>query len=279
MQRSRTAAWILMAFFLLGVQHVFAGPPFQTDDPDPVDYRHFEAYFFGSSDGTSIATATLGPAFEVNWGAVPNVQLHLIVPMAGYVQPHGPNTFGLGDTELGVKYRFVKETPHRPEIGIFPFLEVPTGSASRNLGNGKTWARLPLWLQKSKGSWTTYGGAGEVVNTAQGTNNYTFGGWLLQRQISKKLALGGEVFSHGAEGSALPSTRSSAMFDFGGIYNFTPGFSLLFAGGHSFAGQAETYTYAALYWTWGEKPKEQKSGLSSTVARMLRPDAGNFLGN
>lgn len=30
-----------------------------------------------------------------------------------------------------------------------------------------------------------------------------------------------------------------------------PGFSVLFAVGHSVAGQAETYAYLGLYWTWG----------------------------
>jgi hypothetical protein len=39
------------------------------------------------------------------------------------------------------------------------------------------------------------------------------------------------------------------MLDFGG-YSFHPGFSLLFAGGHSVAGGSETYAYLGLYHTW-----------------------------
>ena len=46
-----------------------------------------------------------------------------------------------------------------PQVGIFPLLEVPT-AAQEGLGNGHATAFLPLWLQKSWGKWTVYGGGG-----------------------------------------------------------------------------------------------------------------------
>jgi len=46
------------------------------------------------------------------------------------------------------------------------------------------------------------------------------------------------------------------MLDLGGYYSFKPGFQLLFSAGHTVVGQAETYTYLALYWTWGPKGEE-----------------------
>ncbi len=233
----------------------FAGPPFQTDDPEPVEFRHFEAYAFELSDGTTAGgTVVEVPSFEMNWGAAPNLQLHIVVPVLFNFSPHsGPVTYGVGDTELGAKYRFIKETKHRPEVGIFPFVELPSGSPLRGLGVGRTWYRLPMWIQKSWGPWTSYGGGGMVVAHAPGYNDYPFAGWLVQRDVNKKLTLGGELFGHGAEGPSATSTRSSTMADIGGMYSFTPGFQLLFAGGHSVAGQAETYTYLALYWTWGQR--------------------------
>lgn len=56
------------------------GPPFQADDPVPVDFQHYEFYIFGAFDGTPVALAPAGPAFEFNWGALPNVQIHAILP-------------------------------------------------------------------------------------------------------------------------------------------------------------------------------------------------------
>src|ERR1019366_10663965 len=72
----------LMLFILvLGASRLWAqGPPFQTDDPVPVDLHHYEFYIFGSTDGTPTETDATGPAFEFNWGAIPRVQLHAILP-------------------------------------------------------------------------------------------------------------------------------------------------------------------------------------------------------
>jgi hypothetical protein len=238
-----------------------AGPPFQTDDPDPVDYHHFEMYAFELSDGTDKnagGTVLEVPAYEVNYGAAPGLQLHLVLPPTVVFQPsNGPINYGIGDTELGAKYRFFKETKHSPEIGIFPFFELPSGNADKGLGVGKTWYRMPLWLQKSWGpddhQWTSYGGAGEAIVPQVGYTNYPFAGWLVQRQLNKKWTLGGELYGHGAEGEAATSTRASTMLDLGGIYEFKEGFDLLFAAGRSVYGQPETYTYLSLYWTWGPK--------------------------
>jgi len=52
-----------------------AGPPFQTDDPTPVPRGHYEAYVFGAVTATRVEVDPVGPAFEFNWGALPNVQL------------------------------------------------------------------------------------------------------------------------------------------------------------------------------------------------------------
>ena len=43
-----------------------------------------------------------------------------------------------------------------------------------------------------------------------------YAGGLLQRDIGKKLTLGGEFFYHGAEGDATPQTHWSTLLDFGG---------------------------------------------------------------
>jgi hypothetical protein len=226
----------------------FAGPPFRTDDPQPVDFRHWEAYFFSTLDKTTDGRAIQFPALEFNWGVVPNVQLHWIVPVASSRPPGGPTWFGAGDMELGVKYRFIQEAGKRPQIGIFPQLELPTGNVSRGLGNGQLYARLPLWVQKSWGPWTSYGGGGWIVNRAPGMRSHALSGWLLQRDLGKRVTLGGEVYS---EGATSLTTHSSTVVDLGGYYNFSPHFSLLFSAGRDISGGPHTVAYLGLYWTWG----------------------------
>jgi len=231
-----------------------AGPPFLTDDPEPVPFRHYEAYFFSTLDRTAYQSQGDAPAVEFNMGAIPNLQLHAIVPMSYYFPSPGPSASGLGDIELGVKYRFIQETKYRPQIGTFPLLLAPSGCASRGLGNGRLSAKLPLWAQKSWGKWTSYGGGGFVFNPALGMRNYVFGGILVQRELTKKLILGGELFDQGtSSGNSLPGTRQSTVLNAGGYYNFTPKFSLLFSAGHSIQGEAHAVAYLGLYWTWGSR--------------------------
>ena len=95
---------------------------------------------------------------------------------------------------------------------------------------GKTWYKVPLWVQKSFGPWTTYGGGGETIFTSfAGYRNFPYAGGLVQRDIGKKLTLGGEVFYHGAGRPCDAADATAALLDVGGYYKFRdPGFQLLF---------------------------------------------------
>jgi hypothetical protein len=239
-----------------------AGPPFQTDDPTPVDLGHYEAYIFGIVDGTLVEIDSAGPAFEFNWGAIPNVQLHAILPFGAAVPLNspvyapagaGPSAYGLTDVELGIKYGFIKQTKRRPQIGSFTMFEIPTGSYSRGPGVGRVWYKLPLWIEKEFGPWSLVGGAGYTVVPQDQYRNFPYGGFLVKREINKKLELSIESFSHAREGFAAAQTQASTLIDAGGYYHFkSPGLQLLFAYGHSVAGQTENYGYLGLYKTWGK---------------------------
>jgi hypothetical protein len=186
-----------------------AGPPFQTDDPTPVELGHYEAYVFGQADGTPVEMDAVGPAFEFNWGAVPNIQLHAIVPLGGVWPSNNPaylpggvgaSAFGVTDAELGFKWGFIKQTKHRPQIGSFTMFEIPTGSYAKGLGVGKVWYKLPLWAEKEFGAWSLCGGMGYTVVPQVGYRNFLYGGVLLKRVVNERLELSAEVFSHAREG-------------------------------------------------------------------------------
>lgn len=264
----KLAAFLLV---LLATPKAWAqGPPFQTDDPTPVDLGHYEAYIFGGVDGTPVEMDPVGPAFEFNWGAIPNVQLHAILPLGAAIPSNNPayvpsgqgsSAFGLTDMELGVKWGFIKQTKRRPQIGSFTMFEIPTGSYAKGLGMGRVWYKLPIWVEKDWGPWTFDGGAGYTVVNQVDFRSFAYGGFLVKREINKKLEMGAEVFSHGQEGAAAPQTQSSTMIDVGGYYHFKfSGLQLLFAYGHSVAGQTENYGYLGLYYTWGKEDKKATPG-------------------
>ncbi len=231
-----------------------AGPPFQLDDPDVIPYQHFEFYTFASMGSTPGETDLAGPAVEFNWSGVPNVMFHFIVPAGAAFPSDAPATFGLTDSEAGLQYRFVQESKYRPMIGTFTMMEIPTGDPARGLGAGKPSWRIPIWMQKSIGQWTLDWGGGEEISHIQGARNFPFGGALLQHDVTKRLSMGGEMYYHGRETAGTLSSRYAAMVDIGGSYTLhDPGFQLLFAYGHTVAGQTENYAYLGLYWTWGPK--------------------------
>jgi hypothetical protein len=89
---------------------VYAGPPFKTDDPEPVDLGHLEAYLFSLGGGVSGGISGIGPAVEFNYGILKDTQFHVIVPYAFDRPPDAPAQGGMGDIEVGIKYRFVHET-------------------------------------------------------------------------------------------------------------------------------------------------------------------------
>jgi hypothetical protein len=232
-----------------------AGPPFLTDDPEPVDLHHWEFYLFSQGDRTPDAKAIAGPAIELNYGVAPNMQLHLVAPVANLEPAGGGWTSGYGDTEAGIKYRLLEETDSRPQVGVFPLAEIATGEASRGLGNGRTWFRLPVWIQKSWGPWTTYGGGGEALNSAPGQRDFPFAGWLVQRDLGKHLTLGAELFRQGPDTLA---DRGFLVANVGGSLNFSDTFSLLFSGGRSVWGDRHTIFYLGFYWTGGPAAPEGK---------------------
>jgi hypothetical protein len=258
-------SWVTRALRVIGpllaitaaAQLAWAGPPFTTDDPEPVEYQHWEVYVASQINHDKDGWSGTSPHLEVNYGAAPNLQLHLIAPVAFSAPAQRGAQFGYGDTELGVKYRFFEETDYLPQIGVFPLIEIPTGSSKRGLGNGHTQTFLPLWLQKAFGPWTTYGGGGYWINPGAGNQNWWFAGWLLQREVSSSLTLGAEIFH---ESSSEAGGESDSKFNFGAIYNFSDFYHLLISVGHTLQGPNEFQAYVALQVTFGP---EQNFGLDN----------------
>lgn len=143
------------------------------------------------------------PGAEVDYGLVDNVQLHAVGTAAYEHEADEGSRFGVGDSESGVKWRFLEETEMLPQAAFFPLVEIPTGNSNRGLGNGRAQLFLPLWLQKSFGEdkkWTTFGGGGYWINPADDAKNFFRIGWELQREINDFLTVGGDFSRNGGGG-------------------------------------------------------------------------------
>ena len=259
----RCSALVILGLLL--VEKAGAGPPFVTDDPEPVEYHNWEFYiasmhseFGGDWSGTA-------PHIEFNYGAVPNLQLHLIAPMAYDAPPEGRGHYGFGDLELGAKYRFVQETNGWPQIGTFPLLELPAGSAHANLGNGHSQAFLPLWAQKSWGNWTLYGGSGYGLNSFSGRENWGFAGAVLQNQVFTNVLIGVEVYHQTEYETDFPNVGTA--FNVGTVIDLSEHRHLLFSVGRSIDGPIGFQCYLAYQWTFDNNMLSKWTGFHPTAPR------------
>ena len=251
----RSAAILALAAGLAASGPAAAGPPFLTDDPEPVDFHHFEINSaYQEFDSRQVRNGT-GPLFDINYGLLPDLQAHVGVAMSFNQAPGQHLAYGYADTELGLKYRFVQEdeTGWRPQVAFYPNVEIPTGNAALGLGAGYTRVYLPLWAQKSFGNWTAFGGGGYWINQHEDNRNYWFSGLVVQRKITDKLSLGPELFHitantvGGASSAAIVDTNGKAAtgFNFGGTYEVAEGNAILFSAGRGLQNVAATNTFSS----------------------------------
>lgn len=247
----RSALCILVLIVCVGVTppSTRAGAPFRTDDPEIVEFGQWEfslaQMYSNDKDGVS---GTI-PQFEVDYGVAPDVQIHVLLPMAYEKPRRSPTLYGPGDCELGVKYRFIQESDTRPMVAIFPLLHAPTGNSGRGLGSGHTHLFLPVWLQKSWGAWQSYGGGGYWINPGPGNKNYWFAGWQVQREINEWLTLGAELFYN----TPINTGGDHELgYNVGGEISLAPNHHLLFSAGAGIRGQNLFSGYAGYRFTWGK---------------------------
>ena len=106
----------------------------------------------------------------LNYGAFKDTQLTWSFPLT----PNpGPSGIGVVWEPLGggVKYRFIEEDDNgwRPQVAFFPQVFIPVGPANR--GTPVTEC-FPIWLQKSLGPWTMFGGGGYTNNPGPCNKNF-----------------------------------------------------------------------------------------------------------
>jgi hypothetical protein len=218
-----------LATIALGVASgaAVAGPPFLTDDPAPVALHHAEINLIAQQ--TRAADGRAGSASgEVNLGCAAETQCHVAVPVAFDHAAGGPSQAGLGDLELGVKYRFLDRPDDGWSAAVYPTLDLPTGDAHRGLGNGRAQLFLPLWVQRSSGAWSWDAGVARLIDRAPDARDSWFAGLLAQRAFGERLTLGAELFHRSSTATGAPSV---AGFNVGAIVGIAPHQNLLVSAG------------------------------------------------
>lgn len=210
--RCRRLAALVAGLFVVTVH---AGPPFLTDDPEPVERGHAEIDLIAQATRTGAGRSGSVQA-ELNLGCAHETQCHVALPMATDQPIGGPTQTGLGDAEVGAKLRFLDRPDDGWSAAVYPTLFLPTGDARRGLGNGRAQLLLPLWVQRSVGAWNLDGGTSLLVNPAPAARNSWYTGLLAQRSFGDRLSVGAEVFHRGSPAAGV---RASSGFNVGAIVN------------------------------------------------------------
>lgn len=220
----------------------WAGPPFVTDDPEPVAYGHWEVNYSMSKTWRQARTSAVLPGVDINYGFLPDVQLHM-QPNFSHEKRNTGRVDALDDTEIGVKYRFlnIEQGDSTFIAGIYPLFMLPTGSARLGPGRGHGQSFLPVWLQRNSGKWTVYGGSGYRINPGAGYKDSVYVGGTALYQFTSSLELGMELFH---ETPSAVGGLGTAGFTFGGNYNLARDYGLLFSVGKGVSNVSATNQYS-----------------------------------
>ena len=225
---SKIFAAALLAGSALWASPAVAGPPFDTDDPEPTETGHWEIYAPAFDIGGKGKEFSGSAAAEINYGAAPDLQLTVEIP-AGYSHDAAGWQWGAGDLAVSAKYRFYHDEASGVQIAAFPGITLPT--ASNGQGAGRVTALLPVWAQKDSGPWSVFGGGGYAINPGPGNRDYWTGGIAVTGRFGPRLLLGIEADRHGADTIGGNGVTSLGI---GGIVKLGGRFRLLASGGPNF---------------------------------------------
>src|SRR5580658_6723923 len=120
-RRRRRPEFLLALLLFPLAAHAQGGPPFRTDDPDTPGNKHWEINFGWIGDRNPQAGAYQVPDIDINYGLGDRVQLKYELPIAiEEIRPlpgqPGSVIAGLGESLLGIKWRFYEHHPDDPWI-------------------------------------------------------------------------------------------------------------------------------------------------------------------
>lgn len=243
---SANVRWRIMlalAATMVPFMPALSGVPFVTDDADSPDAGHFEinlaAQYTRFQGGSNAAI----PSLEINYGATNKLELIILTPLGlSHVDGVGTNV-GVGDIELGVKYRFIDadDWGWRPAVAFAPSITMPSGNEVRGLGDGRMQGFLAIWLSKDINQWTMFGGGGYNINPGPDRLNWWFAGLGITRELDPTWTIGAEIYYTTPEGQGL---KNSTAFNIGAIYNISDMHHLMISAGRNLINARENNEFS-----------------------------------
>ena len=262
--------------------HAQGGPPFRTDDPDTPGNRHWEINVGFIADHNPWNAYYQTPDFDFNYGLGDRIQLKYELPIASHTDEHNITDTGLGESLLGVKWRFYEHRQPGTEantddtvnfaIGTYPQLSLnnPTSAVRRGVVPSGPQFLLPFEANGRWGPVRLDGEAGYWFSNHNAPSSWILG-LLASHDFTDKTELAVEIYDQQDANSVagLPKQRETT-FDVGGRHAIDKSNSILlmFMGGRSLQsvtrlnGQPDWIAYVGIQLLLGPKtnnPKVEKT--------------------
>lgn len=227
------------------------GPPMITDDTGTVEKGHYEINTAFTMEFTSDGHLYGVPLIDFNYGTSKNTQIKVEVP---YLVEHNfgtPAIRALGNTNIGVRWRFkdMDEERRTWAVSVYPQMEFNTpGSAARRLGIED---RGPMFLlpfqfeKKISKNWGFNGDAGWRFR--RGGDEAIYGG-VFGREYKKV----GILLEAHATSPAHHWSETEAVFNLGTRIPIAKHATWLMSFGRSFLANRDPrfIGYAGVQWTF-----------------------------
>jgi hypothetical protein len=201
------------------------GPPLVTDDPETPGDGKWEINVASIVSRTSARHEVLVPDVDANYGWGAYVQLKLDLPWAFAREGGGPWRSGIGNTDLGVKWRFIDAEDAGFSMATYPQYSAGWVGASRRRGVASDQRQFlaPLEFSTRAGSFAFDGEVGR---------NFVHGGkseWVAGGILAHACGAGRQCLLEVRETRSQAGTRS--LWNLGLHWNLSGSLVLLAAAG------------------------------------------------
>jgi hypothetical protein len=201
-----------------------------TDDTETVPKGHWEINMAFTMERGADGRLFGAPLADINYGLSEHFQIKVEIPWL-ILHPNGkPGIHGLGNTNIGVRWRFRDEREkHRVAISMYPQIEFnnPTSSVRRGLVDRGPEFLMPLQWQTQIGKFAVGGDVG--YRFKRGPDEVIYG-VIVGREFTERLELLTEIHGTGQRASL---SDSEIVFNLGSRVKLTDHVSIISSAGRS----------------------------------------------
>jgi hypothetical protein len=219
------------------------GPPYYTNDPGTPGNHNWEINFGYMPFLFPNQATTHTPDVDINFGLGERIQLTYEDAWLRVRNPALPVRYGMGQDQLGVKWRFYDTGEKGMAFSIFPQLSVnnPNHAVQRGITPPGASLLVPLEFTKKFGPVDVNAEAGyNIVHL--GPDGWFFG-FVVGHEFTKKLEMDAELYTSGTFHPAF----AEPLLEVGGRYKLHRPFILLLMAGRSLAPAQSNQPYFVGY--------------------------------